>query len=215
MRPPIYRDLHLQQLVLTINVDNKNLIKIQNLVKVLPCCSTIFYSSTKNEQNLYEIGKKFTPLIQDLNCAVLIAESIDIAQQINADGCYFEKPDLTLMKLYKQQFNDYIIGIGNIKSKHQAMEYGEIFPDFLLFGSLNQEKAATFPAQNMSLASWWASLMEIPCIIQASNHLEDFELAVQTEAEFIALDTEIFSTTNDEQATNTLIDKITNKLGME
>ncbi len=66
-------------------------------------------------------------------------------------------------------------------------------PDYLFFGKLGADAAPEPLRRNLELAEWWASIVEIPCIVQGGSDLATLGSAFETRAEFIALSSAIFS----------------------
>ena len=76
---------------------------------------------------------------------------------------------------------DGIVGAGNIRSRHDAMSFGELGVDYVMFGPLG---GAADP-QAADLAQWWAETFEVPAIY--SDPAADPARIGAVAAEFIAL----------------------------
>lgn len=140
-------------------------------------------------QNLAEVA---VPLIQNFGVAAIIVGNTQIAGRVKADGLHFEGPIAELTENVTRLSPKMIVGTGNIKNRHTALEIGEATPDYVLFGKIGADNKPEAHPRNIDLADWWASMVEIPCIIQAGNTLESIPDAVTTRAEFIALGAAIF-----------------------
>jgi len=81
-----------------------------------------------------------------------------------------------------------MLGVGGIKTRHEAMEIGEKNPDYVMFGKLGADKKLQPHPRNVALGAWWASMMEIPCLVQAGADVESLGDIVATGAEFVALE---------------------------
>ena len=55
---------------------------------------------------------------------------------------------------------DMIVGIGDVRSRHDAMQKAELGIDYVLFGAL----AGPVVTEQRELARWWAQTMEIPSV---------------------------------------------------
>lgn len=181
-----------QQIVLTMDIDRYSLNQLDDFLKNIPICSVILYTKKNDERSLQAQCAQWIKPLQELNCAVLIAQFPHLANRLQADGFYMEdiSPEqLADLKLKNPQM---IVGVGGIDTRDDAMHLGEIFPDFILFGRLGLDKKPAPLPRNLSLASWWAEVMEISCIVQAGSDLTHWEQLRKTKAEFIALEKAIF-----------------------
>lgn len=132
------------------------------------------------------------PLIQNAGAAAIIVGNTQIAGRVKADGLHVEGPVADVADNVAHFSPKMIVGTGNIKNRHTALEIGEAQPDYVLFGKIGADNKPEAHPRNIDLADWWASMVEIPCIIQAGNTLESIVDAVTTRAEFIALGSAIF-----------------------
>ncbi|WP_370931364.1 thiamine phosphate synthase [Bartonella sp. DGB1] len=177
--------------ILTINSDIKKKNEIlPYLLTKLPFTSVILYTETNDEISFQKNITDLIPLIQSFNTAALVADHTRVAGRTSADGIYLEK-NLDQYEILKQKDKN-IIGIGNMTSRHQSLEWGEKQPDFIFFGKLNHDNKPKAHARNIALSEWWAELIEIPCVIQAGNHPDSLAAAAKTGADFIAIENMLF-----------------------
>lgn len=149
-----------------------------------------------DETSFQNLAEAAVPLIQDSGAAAIIVGNTQIAGRVKADGLHFEGPVAELADNVTRLSPKMIVGTGNIKNRHTALEIGEAAPDYVLFGKIGADNKPEAHPRNIDLADWWASMVEIPCIIQAGNTLESIRDAVATGAEFIALGAAIFDGTD-------------------
>lgn len=138
--------------------------------------------------------KDFVRRLQQSGISVLIDSSVQKFLplcDINFEGMHYTQlePCLTHLKNKGQQ----IIGLGNVSSKHEAMEAAEAGADYIFFGSLEENKQINICERSFILAAWWAGLMNIPCVVQGGNSLESVEQALKTGAEFVAIENVLFT----------------------
>lgn len=81
---------------------------------------------------------------------------------------------------------DRIVGIGALKSRHDAMEAGEADIDYVMFGEPRADGTLPPFEQTLERAAWWAVIFNVPCVAYAPSLAEVAALA-RTGAEFIAL----------------------------
>ena len=85
-----------------------------------------------------------------------------------------------------------LVGAGGIKTRDDALELGELRPDYVFFGRFGYDNKPEPHARNLGLAAWWASMVEIPCVLLGGASLGSVEEAAATGAEFVALSAAIF-----------------------
>jgi thiamine-phosphate pyrophosphorylase len=88
---------------------------------------------------------------QGAGCAVLVEADVALAKRVGADGVHVPA-DLALVRdAVKALKPDRIVGVGPVRSRHDAMSIGELDIDYLLF-------------EDAELAGWWAETFEIPAV---------------------------------------------------
>ena len=81
----------------------------------------------------------------------------EAAQKIRRVGGY-SRLDLEAIAALKP---DLIVGAGDIGSRHDAMQKGELDIDYILFGPLS----GAISQDEREMARWWAETMEIPSVL--------------------------------------------------
>lgn len=128
------------------------------------------------------------PLVQEAGAAAIVAEDTRCAGRVRADGFHSSDGSLEALGEAMGRFSPrLIVGASGFNTRHDALEAGERMPDYVLFGKLGADGEAEPHRRNLDLAEWWASIVEIPCIVQGGNDLSTLPLAVATGAEFILL----------------------------
>lgn len=117
--------------------------------------------------------------------AVLVENNHRIATRGGADGVHVTD-DAMRDEAIRALRPDRIVGIGNLPSKHDAMEAAERDVDYVMFGENAFADGAAADPLRAERAQWWAELFEMPCVIAAANAQEAQALR-STGAEFIAL----------------------------
>ncbi len=118
------------------------------------------------------------PLAHAHNCALLLDEDAKLAKQLGADGVHIGKDIEKLKNALKSLKPDMIVGVGNIKNRHDAMIKGELGADYLFFGSLADNK------NYEELALWWMETTKVPAVYYLSDISSISSLP---ECDFIAL----------------------------
>ncbi|UXM95636.1 thiamine phosphate synthase [Bartonella sp. HY329] len=178
--------------------------------------SLILYSEEENESAFQKQAQALVPVIQNAGVAAIIAGDSRIAGRVKADGLHIETNLEDLKEAIEKHQSSMMVGFANLRDRHNAMQVGELEPDYMMFGKLGADKKPEAHSRNINLGEWWASLMEVPALIQAGNSLASIETIAKTGAEFIVLEEAIFGTGDmvaNIIAANELLDEHAPKLG--
>ncbi len=155
--------------------------------------SVILYAAKSETYEFETWCKAITPSLQDAGCAVLIADDTQAFGRCGADGLFVEKEKSKLEDIIARFSPQNIVGCGNIKARHNALEIGELKPDFILFGKLSGDIKPEAHPKNLGLAEWWAELVEIPGIVMGGNSLDSIIEVAKTGIDFVALESAVFA----------------------
>lgn len=185
------------QLVLTLDVRRSlEPAVLKQILRTESFACVILYDSQIDQENeafLQNNAQLYADDIQKSGAALLIADESRIAGRVKADGLHLESNFNALEILEKQKQEGKIIGFGNLRNRHSAMNAAEAGSDYLLFGKLGADKKPCSHPRNLQLAQWWAEIMEIPAIIQAGSDPAAFDETLKTACEFIAVEEMILS----------------------
>lgn len=181
------------RLVLLANTQKVRAENIDAALRGGDVASVILYHDDADCLEHAEFCEKAVPFIQSAGAATIIADQTQIFGRSGADGI--------LAATTKPQLSDHIarfspqniVGCGNIKSRHQALEIGELKPDFLFFGKLGGDIRPEPHKKNLELAHWWSELVNISAIVVGGNELKSALICAETGAEFLALEDAVFS----------------------
>ncbi|MBB5702897.1 thiamine-phosphate pyrophosphorylase [Ochrobactrum daejeonense] len=154
--------------------------------------SVILDTGDLDEATFQAAAEKAIPVIQEKGAAALILNDTRIAGRVGADGIHIEGKAADLADAIEKHTPKMIVGTGNLRDRHGAMEIGELQPDYVFFGKIGADNKPDAHPRNLSLAGWWAQMVEIPCIAQAGNTLESIVPAAETGADFVALGRAVF-----------------------
>ncbi|PYE88684.1 thiamine phosphate synthase [Phyllobacterium leguminum] len=172
--------------------------------------SVILDSAGLDEATFQAAAQKAIPVIQSAGAAALILNDTQIAGRVGADGVHIEGKIADLADTIERHAPRLIVGMGNLRDRHGALEIGELQPDYVMFGKVGADMKPEPHSRNIGLAEWWAPMVEIPCIVQAGNILASIEQAAATGAEFVALGAAIFASDDPAEAmreANRLLDE--------
>jgi thiamine-phosphate pyrophosphorylase len=154
--------------------------------------SVILDGGDLDEAAFQASAQKAVSVIQENGAAAIILNDTRIAGRVGADGIHIEGNASELAEAIEKHTPKFIVGTGNLRDRHGAMEIGELQPDYVFFGKIGADNKPDAHPRNLALAEWWAEMVEIPSIAQAGNTIESVVEAAQTGADFVALGRAVF-----------------------
>ncbi len=146
-----------------------------------------------DEHAFQKHAEVLVPLIQKAGAAALLAGDTRVAGRAKADGLHVTGNAAELAEAVEKFSPKLIVGGGNATDRHHALEMGEIRPDYVFFGKLDGDIKPEAHPKNVALAEWWASMIEIPCIVMGGTDPESALTVAESGAEFVALRLAVFS----------------------
>lgn len=165
---------------------------IQSALSGGDVASIILDTTGLDDAPFQAVAEKVVPLIQAQGVAAIILNDTRTAGRVGADGIHVEGTIADVKDAIERHAPKMIVGTGNLRDRHGAMEIGELQPEYIFFGKIGADNKPDGHPRNLGLAEWWAAMVEIPCIVQAGNALESLIPAVQTGADFVALGRAVF-----------------------
>jgi thiamine-phosphate pyrophosphorylase len=150
-----------------------------------------------DERTLTNLVKALAPVAQEHGAAVIVtteakADLAAIAARGGADGVHITGGPALLREMRDRLKSERAVGVGGIRTKDDAMTFGEAGADYLLFGEPRPDGSLPSPESVVERASWWAEIFETPCAAYAPS-LEAVETMAATHAEFVALGDAVWS----------------------
>jgi thiamine-phosphate pyrophosphorylase len=144
---------------------------------------------TMDDGSYAALVERLVQIGQAAGAAVLVEDDWALAKRLGADGVHISQGGIKTIRAAVEAIKpDGIVGVGNIASRHDAMSFGELDVDYVMFGPLGGER----DAGAMELAQWWAQTFEVPAVL-SDPQAETAELA-SLETEFLALSDCVWST---------------------
>ena len=144
------------------------------------------------EAAFQDAAEALVPVAQQAGAAAVVAGDLRIAGRVGADGVHLEAAKAEIADAIARLQPKMLVGAGGIKTRDDALELGELRPDYVFFGRFGYDNKPEPHARNLGLAAWWASMVEIPCVLLGGASLASVEEAAATGAEFVALSAAIF-----------------------
>jgi thiamine-phosphate pyrophosphorylase len=154
--------------------------------------SLIITANGKDPTALQRAAEALVPIAEARGVASLIHNDTRVAARTKADGVHIDTGGEDLATALEAFRNKKIVGAGNARSRHEALELAELEPDYLFFGRLDGDTAdAIFPAA-LDLAAWWSSVTVIPAIVMGGRKLASVDEAAANGIEFVALSSAVW-----------------------
>jgi thiamine-phosphate pyrophosphorylase len=130
--------------------------------------------------------------LQAAGIACLIAPPADprLVARLSLDGVQASAAD-DLGAWVEAMKPNRILGVGSLRSRHEAMEAGEKDIDYVMFGEPRPDGYLPPLTQTIERAQWWAEIFNVPCIAYAPD-LDAVAPLAATGAEFIAVGSWLF-----------------------
>lgn len=154
--------------------------------------SVILPQYSLDDQAFQKRAETLVPIIQAAGAAALIAGDSRVAGRAKADGLHIAGSLPELEEAIEKFVPKLIIGAGGAADRHQALEIGELRPDYIFFGKLDGDIKPEAHPKNLALGEWWASMVEIPCIVMGGSDPASALAVAETGAEFVALRAAVF-----------------------
>ncbi len=175
--------------------------------------------SGRSEADAQTYAEELAAVCRDFEVPCVIAEDTRLAGRAKADGIHLGSGDLDVLRAAMDRFAPrLIVGASGFSTRHEALEAGELLPDYVLFGRIGAPAASAPDPADLVMAEWWAEIVEVPCIVAGGADIETLPQAISTGAEFVALADAVFAEADPVLAAsrvaraNTLLDEVSERL---
>ena len=130
------------------------------------------------EAAFQDAAEALVPVAQQAGAAAVVAGDLRIAGRVGADGVHLEAAKAEIADAIARVGNPQkmLVGAGGIKTCDDALELGELRPDYVFFGRFGYDNKPEPHARNLgNSAAWWASMVEIPCVLLGGASLASVE----------------------------------------
>lgn len=153
----------------------------------------VLIKSAGDEKAVLARAKALVPIIQAAGAAALMdgPEDPRLVARAGADGAHYPLghdplANAGLKEALATLRPQRICGVGNLRTKHEAMEAGEMGPDYLMFGEPRADGFVPELEKTIERAAWWAEIFNVPVVAYAPS-LEAIAPLAATHTDFIAL----------------------------
>ncbi|MET3661507.1 thiamine phosphate synthase [Aquamicrobium ahrensii] len=155
--------------------------------------SVLLPQGETDEATFQRSAEKLAPLAQAAGAAAIIAGDSRVAGRVKADGVHIEAKRQELADTIERMRERMMVGAGGVKTRDDALGLGEEGPDYMFFGRFGYDTDPKPHPRNLTLGSWWAEMVEIPCIVMGGSDIASVVDVAATGAEFVALSAAIFA----------------------
>lgn len=128
--------------------------------------------------------KALAPIAQNAGAALLLGGHTGVVARSGADGAHVEASDVAdALEALKP---DWIVGVGAVTNRHDAMTAAEAGCDYVMFGEPDARGHRAAFETVIERVSWWAEVFEIPCVAYAAS-AEEITPLIEAGADFIAV----------------------------
>ncbi|MCO6388160.1 thiamine phosphate synthase [Aliihoeflea sp. 40Bstr573] len=180
--------------------------------------SVILPRGERSEQEYLSFVETVTPAIQEKGVAVIVEGDARVAMRAKADGLHFEGSKADLADMIERHGNKIMVGTGGVKTRDDALEFGETQPDYMFFGRFGYDTKPEAHPRNLALGGWWGEMVAVPCIVMAGSSDESVAVVAETGVDFVAVEQAVFAHDNPSArvaALNALLDERAPRLDEE
>lgn len=128
--------------------------------------------------------KALAATVQAAGAALLIDGHAGLVARAGADGAHVASDEAA--DALESLKPDWVVGIGAISSRHDAMTAAEGGGDYVMFGEIDAEAHRAPFDTILERVSWWAEVFEIPCVAYAAS-IDEIAPLVEAGADFVAV----------------------------
>lgn len=139
-----------------------------------------------DERSLINHVKAIAPALQARDIAVLVEAEPLVAMRGGADGVHVQGAPAAIAAARETLKDGRSVGVGHLRSRHDAMDAGEAGADYVMFGEPRPDGTAPPLSAVIDRAGWWAEIFQTPCVAFAATPEAVAPLSA-TGAEFVAL----------------------------
>ncbi|MEN5082775.1 thiamine phosphate synthase [Bosea sp. TWI1241] len=146
-----------------------------------------------DDRTLTERVKQLAAPVQAQDVALVVeTSSTQVVSRGGADGIHLAEGTAGIAEIRASLRNERILGVGGLRSRHDAMDAGEAGVDYVVFGEPRPDGSLPPLPAVIERASWWAEIFETPCVAYAPD-AACVPALVETGAEFVALGDWVFA----------------------
>lgn len=135
--------------------------------------------------------KPIIELAQGRGVAALLLGNAQLARVLKADGVHLPwSKDVVARYAEAREIlgTRFIVGADAGRSRHDAMQLGEMNADYIAFGiPPHVEDRETAAERRVELCQWWAEIFQVPCVAFDVETAQDARALAETGVDFVAV----------------------------
>lgn len=166
---------------------------VEEALKGGDVASVIIPQYDLNDADFQKHAENLVPVVQAAGAAALVADNTRVAGRAKADGLHVTGGVEALAEAMEKHAPKLIVGGGNAKERHMALEMGDLQPDYVFFGKIGGDIKAEPHPKNLALGEWWSQMIEIPCVVMGGTDPGSALTVAESGADFVALREAVFA----------------------
>lgn len=168
---------------------------LEAVLAAAPVAAVVLRFASSDDRDIAKAAKLLVPLVQAAGAAALLDSPEDprTATRAGADGAHYPCNHPMLADAIATLKPKSIVGIGGLRTRHEAMEAGERDIDYLMFGEPRPDGFVPEVDKTTERAEWWSSIFNTPAVACADG-LASVPAMMNTGSEFLGLGPWLFST---------------------
>lgn len=136
-------------------------------------------------------AKSVAEIVQANGAALVVDGEFEIVARSGADGIHVNGLSNLEKALDRDPKHERMIGVGGVRTRHEAMEAAEAGADYVLFGEPRPDGYIPPLETALDAAGWWAELFNTPGIGFVSK-IGEVGMMAATGIEFVAVGNAVF-----------------------
>ncbi len=179
--------------------------------------ASLIIPARADEASFQDFAAPIVRIAQEAGLAAIIADDTRIAGRVGADGIHLQTKPNGIRDAVERSRGKMIVGAGGAATRDDALDLGEAQPDYIFFGRFGFDNKPEPHKRNLALGTWWAEVVEVPCVVMGGSEAASVEAVAATGVEFVALSSAIFGEGVDPRAAvriaNAILDETAPRLG--
>lgn len=143
-----------------------------------------------SDDDIARLADILKPILDAAETAFVLNGNPALAKTLGLDGVHFDAASPKDIKQAKQTLGgDSIVGVSCYASRHLAMEAAEAGADYVSFGPVfdTETKQLAADPDALTCLTWWAEMMEVPCVAVGGITPETLPPVLQSGCEFLCV----------------------------
>jgi thiamine-phosphate pyrophosphorylase len=168
---------------------------LKALLDAAPLASVLLRLHVGDDTAAKAVVRAIAPVVQARNAALLVEGWPSIVARAGADGIHCLDQRQGLREAVESFKPERIVGVGGVRSKHDAMTLAESGADYVMLGEPGKDNRPPPLDSVIERTEWWAELFQVPCVAYAPD-LSAVPLLADAGADFVALGDAVFEHEN-------------------